>query len=112
MVGKRFGEASRSALNESLGQTGIDYPAPYRHVVIGEHLTRRPLSRPSAVHSRRPLMRASRIRYFPLAATMIPSPYLARSGIVTGKCPLIPISPHNAFTAAISDGGTVLNVAM
>ena len=40
-----------------------------------------------------------------------PSPILANSGIVTGKCPEPGISPSSAFTAESSDGKVVLYVA-
>jgi hypothetical protein len=42
----------------------------------------------------------------------MPWPYAASPGIVTGRRPRIGISPKSALTAAVSDGGTVLNVAM
>ncbi len=43
-----------------------------------------------------------------VAARLIPSPYCAKPGMLIGSLPPIGISPNNAFTAEISDGGTVL----
>ena len=40
-----------------------------------------------------------------------PSPIFATPGMVTGERPRIGDSPNSAFTAAVSDGGTVLKVS-
>ncbi len=41
----------------------------------------------------------------------MPSPYCAKSGIVTGRWPVMGISPISAFTTEVSEGVAVLNAA-
>lgn len=44
----------------------------------------------------------------PAIGTWIPSPYIATPGMLTGKCPVIAISPKSAFARAISEVGVGL----
>src|SRR5579864_1187449 len=46
------------------------------------------------------------------AGSWMPSPYLATPGIVTGKWPVMAISPNSAFTSASSELGVGLYVVM
>ena len=45
---------------------------------------------------------------FEVAGRAMPSPYLAKPGMVTGSFPPIGISPNSAFTVEISATGTLL----
>ncbi len=42
----------------------------------------------------------------------MPSPYCAKSGMVTGIWPVMGISPSSAFATEVSEGVAVLNAAI